>query len=547
MWRPDLDSSHAEARKIAHLIVPYTRGRGIDVGSGPHRLFDHWTTVDSGKDFGGRRVADMHMDGGCPLPLADHSLDFVFSSHFLEHVVDFERALASWWRFIKPGGHLVLYLPHADLYPRRGQPGANPDHKHDFLPEHIIDAMETITDGHDVYGADLIENETRADGDEYSFFQVYRKHSVPGVSLRERIWQRNPGGKKRALVARFGAFGDQLMASSILPHLQDQGYHVTYACTPRGEEVLRHDPHIDEFMLQDPDQMPAHALVHHIRRLGAERFDKVINLTGSLEQLNLLHPNDVGYWHDHETRVRLYDTNYLENTHRIAGVPVKEPRQKFYLSQAEWNVTRAFRADHPFAILISLSGSSVHKTYPHFGAVVRVLLRDTNATIVLTGDKDCQLLEQAICQQAFDDDTLGDKPQAELQLMVTNRIGKPRLLLRSGDWSIREAMAHATVCDLVVGPETGLMHAVAFEEKVGKVVLMSHSSVNNLTRDWPNTTSLRPERTPCYPCHRLHYGFENCHRDEDTGAALCAANIHPKRVLEALHALMAPHINQAAE
>jgi ubiquinone/menaquinone biosynthesis C-methylase UbiE len=53
-------------------------------------------------------------------------MDFVYSAHLLEHVQDFESALREWWRVIKPGGYLVLYLPHKKFYPNIGVPGSNP-------------------------------------------------------------------------------------------------------------------------------------------------------------------------------------------------------------------------------------------------------------------------------------------------------------------------------------------------------------------------------------------------------------------------------------
>lgn len=540
MWRPDLDCSHGEAQKIAHLVVPYTRGKGIDVGSGPHRLFKHWMTVDSGKDFNGQKVADFHMDGGGSLPFGDHSLDFVFSSHFLEHVVDYKAALAEWWRMVKPGGFLVLYLPHADLYPRCGQPGSNPDHKHDFVPFDIHVAMEDIVDDHDAHGGDWREVETRDGGDEYSFLMVLEKHKAPGNGLRDVAFDRNPDGRKRALVARFGAYGDMMMASSVFPHLREQGYHVTVATTPRGRDVIHADPHVDEIMLQDDDQMPASALVEHVRRLG-ERFDKVIHLTGSLEQHCLLHPAQVGYWHDDETRRRLYGSiNYLETTHDIAGVP-RDWRVKFYPTQAERAAAEALHKEHPFMIMLSLSGSSVHKAYPHIGLVTRILLRDTNATVILVGDKECQILEQFIAAVALNDDSLTGVPPDELR----GKVGK-RLLLRSGVWSIRESLAHAQLCHAVAGPETGVLNAVSMEESVAKVVLLSHSSQRNLTWHWKNTASLSP-KTTCHPCHRLHYGFENCRRDADTGAAQCAADIHPRDVIEAMRRLVTAKQQLAAE
>ncbi len=46
--------------------------------------------------------------------IGDHAYDFVCSSHTLEHVANPLRALAEWQRVLRPGGTLVLVLPHKD-------------------------------------------------------------------------------------------------------------------------------------------------------------------------------------------------------------------------------------------------------------------------------------------------------------------------------------------------------------------------------------------------------------------------------------------------
>jgi hypothetical protein len=68
-------------------------------------------------------------------------------------------ALRAWWDILKVGGHLCLYLPHRDLYPNIGSDGANPDHKHDFVPEDII-----AGDGRHGRHFDVMECEVRDDG-----------------------------------------------------------------------------------------------------------------------------------------------------------------------------------------------------------------------------------------------------------------------------------------------------------------------------------------------------------------------------------------------
>jgi len=69
------------------------------------------------------------------------------------------------------------------------------------------------------------------------------------------------------------------------------------------------------------------------------------------------------------------------------------------------------------------------------------------------------------------------------------------------DLQIRQAMALAQVADVVVGTETALLNASSRDEPMLKVVLLSHSSPENLTKHWTNTMSVQPEAIACYPCH----------------------------------------------
>ena len=53
------------------------------------------------------------MRGACEyLPLPDNSMDMVFSHEVLEHVTDDRRAMAEMARVVKPGGHIVLFVPN---------------------------------------------------------------------------------------------------------------------------------------------------------------------------------------------------------------------------------------------------------------------------------------------------------------------------------------------------------------------------------------------------------------------------------------------------
>lgn len=80
------------------------RGRGIDVGAGPWPL------------PGAEPIRDEPHRNALVLDhIADGTLDYVFSSHCLEHLREPAKALSLWARKLRPGGLLFLYLPHPDM------------------------------------------------------------------------------------------------------------------------------------------------------------------------------------------------------------------------------------------------------------------------------------------------------------------------------------------------------------------------------------------------------------------------------------------------
>jgi tetratricopeptide (TPR) repeat protein len=106
-------------------------GAGIDIGAGsdPVSLYAEQFPLMTAL-----RVWDMP-DGDAQklATIADESLDFVHSSHCLEHMVDPMAALARWFEVVKPGGHLVILIPDEDLYEQGIWPSnKNNDHKWTF-------------------------------------------------------------------------------------------------------------------------------------------------------------------------------------------------------------------------------------------------------------------------------------------------------------------------------------------------------------------------------------------------------------------------------
>ncbi len=73
------------------------------------------------------------------LHLPDIKVDYIFSSHMLEHSDNWVDCLEYWADFIKPGGVLFLYLPdYSQTYWRCW---FNKKHRHTFTPEIIRDYL----------------------------------------------------------------------------------------------------------------------------------------------------------------------------------------------------------------------------------------------------------------------------------------------------------------------------------------------------------------------------------------------------------------------
>ena len=325
-------------------------------------------------------------------------------------------------------------------------------------------------------------------------------------------------------VVRYGGFGDMIQAANILPALKRAGFTVYVMTTPKGREIIEHDPHVDHFLLQDTDQVPNGELSAYWAE-QAKRFTKFVNLSESVEGTLLTYPGRANHaWPDSVRRSELGSKNYLEWTAKLAEIDYTS-ETRFYPTDAERAAVERFmsrirlwaanapaagpvNAPPTFNIMWTLSGSSVHKMYPHQDDVIANLLQAfPDATITLSGDDLCRMLEAG-----WED--------------------HPRVHCTSGKIGIRETLALAQAMDCVVGPETGVLNAVGFEP-MGKVVLLSHSSPENLTKHWVNTHVMQPF-TDCHPCHRLHHDRTFCREHEISGAAQCAWDIPPYSVFTAI-------------
>lgn len=91
-----------------------------------------------GVDFGTPGYDGLH------LPVPDNSQSFLYSSHCLEHITDYKATLKEWFRVLKPGGHLVIVVPHMHLYEKKTELPSrfNADHKRFYTASSLCKEIE---------------------------------------------------------------------------------------------------------------------------------------------------------------------------------------------------------------------------------------------------------------------------------------------------------------------------------------------------------------------------------------------------------------------
>ena len=115
----------------AQFIIPYAKyfciGEGYDIGCAKKE----WALP------GAIPIDIAFNDGYDAYRLPDKKIDYIFSSHCLEHLEDWIYALEYWIYNLKVGGNLLLYLPHYNQ--EYWRPWNNRKHYHVFTEQILRD------------------------------------------------------------------------------------------------------------------------------------------------------------------------------------------------------------------------------------------------------------------------------------------------------------------------------------------------------------------------------------------------------------------------
>ena len=333
-----------------------------------------------------------------------------------------------------------------------------------------------------------------------------------------------------AAVCRLGGVGDNLIAASVLRPLKQLGYKTEVITTEKETHtVFLNNPFIDKLSLKGEKDIPGGAEWQKWFAARSGEYEVFANLSHSCEYRHALFPDSTAFWWPPEYRRKLCGGSYLETAHDIVGVP-HTFGPLFFPTEEEQERAERTRDEQIKGRYIAwvISGSRLDKIYPYAAMAIGRLIRELNVPVVMTG-VGARQFEMAKQMMDHVNRQNGTKDMLHLALAPDN--ADPG---GNQDWSIRRTLTQVMAADLVITPDTGVAWAVAMEA-VPKIVMVSHASVENITKHWVNTTTLHadPDKVPCWPCHRLHNEIATCVPNKDMGqAAACISDISVQTIVE---------------
>lgn len=303
----------------------------------------------------------------------------------------------------------------------------------------------------------------------------------------------------KILIFRSGAFGDCLIITPAIHHLASQGHELYVQTSKRGMEVFKDNPHIKR-LIAHKEETPIDKLSENIEYVRKQfKCDKVLDFSESIEVALSQHPRSPNYKLPKFERIKRFNRNFYEYSFEHIGESWKgvNLRPELFFDNNELKEASQYLKEGQFNILMGMSGSGSNKAWPWAQDLAyKICEENPDVHIITVGDLKCQLIE----------------PTGE---RITNLSGKI---------SMRIAMALTGLVQLVIAPDTGIIHAAGCYD-TPKICLLGHNTKECITKHFVNDYSVEADSklAPCAPCLFLIYDKNiQCPTDEEAaGASLC--------------------------
>jgi ADP-heptose:LPS heptosyltransferase len=274
-------------------------------------------------------------------------------------------------------------------------------------------------------------------------------------------------------------------------------------------EIFKNNPHI-KHLIQHKEDTPIEKLSENIewvrKKFGCE---KVYDFSESIEVALSQHPRSPNYKLPKFERFARFYRNFYEYAfeHIGEGWSNVDLTPELFFTENEKIDAESYLDVERKNILLGISGSGHNKCWPWGQDFTYRLIKEVpDVHIITIGDEKCRLIE----------------PEGE---NITNLCGKI---------SMRESMALTSVVDLVIAPDTGIIHASGCFE-TPKICLLGHNTKECITKHFKNDYSIEadPKLASCAPCFFLIYDMKLQCPLAENGGSYCMENGLPlETVLE---------------
>lgn len=334
----------------------------------------------------------------------------------------------------------------------------------------------------------------------------------------------------RVLIARLGAFGDTLITTPLIKYLKKQGHEIYYLTSDNGRTILENNPNIDRLIFHVRDSVPNTELGKYFeatRKLY--ECDIIVDLCESIEIALAFSPSQPESKYPKYEKILIANKNYYEETftwtEKILDKKFPELYDKkgfqefinpemFFTDQEEKFIEEDIRIPYmgKKKILWGLSGSSRQKTYPP-EYMLKVIEAFPDYIHITVGEEVCRLLEWPFTHPD-----------------VKDRF--PNVVPRAAKFTMRESILACKYVDLVIAPDTGLLHGSGCFD-TPKIGLLTNTSRENITKHFKNDYSLEAEGVACAPCFNLIYDANVQAQTDTDGTPLCMKmGIEPERIIK---------------
>lgn len=306
----------------------------------------------------------------------------------------------------------------------------------------------------------------------------------------------------RILLHRAGAYGDIIHMSHLPRLLKDNGCtYLGVSTNYKGYQILKHNPFIDTFHFFEPGGREITEAYWDGRlRVITQDYDRLIDLTGSLEMGVLCLENQNDYYQHIDVRKKKGEHNYYDVSTKIAGYPelCGKYRGEIFNTKEEIEIVendllRDGRFRDNFKVMINISGSGPHKYFVQAKEVAQKILdKYEDAVIFTTGDP-----------------SFKDADLSEIGERVHSLVGKK---------PFRQVALMAKYMDCVIGCESGMM-CVASMWDVPTIQLLTATSKYCHCKYSKHDYSIQSP-AKCSPCYRGPYKYYGCPKINDSPACV---------------------------